>query len=68
MAVVIPFRPARPGRRSAAAAEVQPGRSAEILFFTGVRYERQDDKPAQPRADEMRRAAPRSRKRVKQQA
>lgn len=67
MAVVIPFRSARPSRRSVT-AEVRSGRSAEILFFTGVRYERQDDKPAQPRADEMRRTAPRSRKRVKQQA
>ena len=67
MAVVIPFRSARPGRRSVA-TEPRPGHSAEILFFTGVRYEREAEKPALPRAEELRRNAPRSRKRVKQQA
>lgn len=67
MAVVIPFRSARPGRRSAA-SQARTGSSAEILFFTGVRYERQADKPAAPRANALRRPTTRSRKRVKQQA
>ena len=66
MAVVIPFRSARPGRRTAA-SQARTGASAEILFFTGVRYERQADKPA-PRANDLRRPSTRSRKRVKQQA
>ena len=67
MAVVIPFRFARPGRRSTA-SEAPTAGSAEILFFTGVRYERQAEKPAAPRTEDLRRPTARSRKRVKQQA
>lgn len=38
MAVVIPFAPQR--RPQQASASSLPSQTAEILFFTGVRYER----------------------------
>ena len=43
MADVIPFAPRRRFARTAAAADAAP---AQILFFTGVRYERQPEAPA----------------------
>lgn len=43
MADVIPFAPRRRSVRSAVAADAAP---AQILFFTGVRYERQPEPPA----------------------
>lgn len=44
MADVIPFAPRRRfARTTAAAADAVP---AQILFFTGVRYERQPEPPA----------------------
>jgi hypothetical protein len=47
MADVIPFAPRRRFARTiAAAADAAP---AQILFFTGVRYERQPEPPAAKR-------------------
>ncbi|WP_332684334.1 hypothetical protein [Bosea sp. (in: a-proteobacteria)] len=43
MADVIPFAPRRRFARTATAADAAP---AQILFFTGVRYERQPEPPA----------------------
>lgn len=52
MADVIPFAPRRRFARTAAAADAAP---AQILFFTGVRYERQPESPA---AEPQRRPRP----------
>ncbi|MCR4521408.1 MULTISPECIES: hypothetical protein [Bosea] len=46
MAVVIPFAPQR--RPQPASASFPPSQTAEILFFTGVRYERAPE--ARPQA------------------
>ncbi|MCP8937802.1 hypothetical protein NK718_04690 [Alsobacter sp. SYSU M60028] len=42
MALILPFRATESRRR---AAEPPSGAGAEILFFTGVRYTRNDDPP-----------------------
>ncbi|MCO5092426.1 hypothetical protein [Bosea sp. (in: a-proteobacteria)] len=63
MAVVIPFAPQRRSRPSPGGSS--PPRTAEILFFTGVRYERAPEArpPASkpPAAGQVRKAAARSR-------
>ncbi len=52
MAVVIPFAPRR--RRSARPRAAEPRDAAQILFFTGIRYERHGE--PQPPADGTRRS------------
>jgi hypothetical protein len=64
MAVVIPFAPHRRST-SERSERASASASADILFFTGVRYDRQDDgEPAKPaaRPAAKRRAAPRPRR------
>jgi hypothetical protein len=60
MGEIVPF--CRDGRRRAEAAP-QDGSarsgSAQILFFLGVRYERHDDGPGEPRRRDPAGAAPR---------
>lgn len=53
MAVVIPLAPLRRAQPSAASAATRP-EPATILFFTGVRYERQAE-PAAPEPSVRRR-------------
>jgi hypothetical protein len=65
MAVVIPFAPQRRNRQVPACS--LPPRMAEILFFTGVRYERVPEArppaPKPPAAGQARKVAARSRTR-----
>jgi hypothetical protein len=65
MAVVIPFPPQRHIRPTRACS--LPPRMAEILFFTGVRYERAPEArppvPKPPAAGQARKVAARSRAR-----
>jgi hypothetical protein len=57
MSVVIPFTP-RPRAAMSAGAQVPDGEVAQILFFTGVRYERQaEPAPGSAPATRRRRSA-----------
>ena len=53
MSIVIPFAP-RPHAAPSQRPALPQGAAAEILFFTGVRYERQPD-PAPAEAQVLRR-------------
>ena len=46
MGVLIPMPRSRPGSARPRVAEGSGSGGAEIVFFTGVRYERHEDKPA----------------------
>lgn len=59
MAVVIPFALRR--RRSERPQAAEPREAATILFFTGIRYERQaEPQPAPEPARRPRRSSPRA--------
>jgi hypothetical protein len=61
MGEILPFRiESRPR-----AATVAPQGPAEILFFTGVRYERHDDGPSGPQSRASTGTAPRRQRRRK---
>jgi hypothetical protein len=63
MAVIVPFK-ARPPR---AASEIKPDVTGQILFFTGVRYERHDESrpgPATPTFNDRSGSTRRTRRRA----
>jgi hypothetical protein len=65
MGEIVPF--CRDGRRAEAAPRDDSARGgpAQILFFLGVRYERHDDGPGEPRRRDPAGAAPRRQRRRK---